>query len=181
MEGESGRVPELVLKTSRSLNREWISSIPSFLQVRIMKRLGVAGIIRGMGKNSLCILMGRRGKDPNRGLYVLPGGGVEDGETLEQAFCREMMEETGLKMEPSPYRWKRPDVIELPDRIILVGEAQVAGLYKPNYNDTPRDGGDLYDVKWFRGDFLPRDTSPTIMPVLRTFGFNIRKDLDGWL
>ena len=33
MEGESAGVAELVLKTSRSLNREWISSIPSFLQM----------------------------------------------------------------------------------------------------------------------------------------------------
>jgi 8-oxo-dGTP pyrophosphatase MutT (NUDIX family) len=141
-----------------------------------MKRLGVAGIIRGMGKNSLCILMGRRGKDPNRGLYVLPGGGVEDNETLEQAFCREMMEETGLKMEPKQFRWNRPDVIELSDRIILVGEGQVAELYQPNYDDTPRDGGDLYDVAWFRADRLPRDTSPTVLPVLHTFGFNIRRN-----
>jgi 8-oxo-dGTP pyrophosphatase MutT (NUDIX family) len=147
-----------------------------------MKRLCVAGIIRGAGKSSLCILMGRRGKDPNRGLYVLPGGGVQDGETLEQAFCREIMEETGLKMEPSPYRWKRPDVIELPDRVILIGEAQVAGLYQPNYDDTPRDGSDLYDVAWLRADRLPKDISPVVVPVLRTFGFSIRKkDLDGWI
>ena len=141
-----------------------------------MKRLGVAGIIRGMSKNALCILMGRRNKDPNRGLYVLPGGGVEDGETLEQAFCREVMEETGLKMEPNHGRWKRPDVIELPDRIILIGEATVAGLYQPNYDDTPRDGGDLYDVKWFRWDYLPRDISPVIIPLLRPLGFSTRKE-----
>jgi 8-oxo-dGTP pyrophosphatase MutT (NUDIX family) len=141
-----------------------------------MKRLGVAGIVRGMSKNSLCILMGRRDKDPNRGLYVLPGGGVEDDETLEQAFCREMMEETGLKMEPSPSRWSSPDLIELPDRIILVVEASVAGLYKPNYDDTPKDGGDLYDVKWFRWDYLPKDISPVILPLLRTLGFHIRKN-----
>lgn len=46
------------------------------------------------------VLIVRRARPPAHGLYTLPGGGVELGETLEQAVMREVMEETGLTVEP---------------------------------------------------------------------------------
>jgi 8-oxo-dGTP diphosphatase len=46
------------------------------------------------------VLIVRRGTPPMRGIYTLPGGGVELGETLEQAVIREVREETGLAVEP---------------------------------------------------------------------------------
>ena len=46
------------------------------------------------------ILIVRRRRPPAQGLYTLPGGGVELGETLEQAVVREIREETALEIEP---------------------------------------------------------------------------------
>lgn len=46
------------------------------------------------------VLIVRRGVPPMQGIYTLPGGGVELGETLEQAVMREVREETGLAIEP---------------------------------------------------------------------------------
>jgi 8-oxo-dGTP diphosphatase len=46
------------------------------------------------------VLIVRRGIPPMEGIYTLPGGGVELGETLEQAVVREVREETGLAIEP---------------------------------------------------------------------------------
>ena len=46
------------------------------------------------------VLIVRRGRPPAQGLYTLPGGGVELGETLEQAVTREVREETALEIEP---------------------------------------------------------------------------------
>jgi 8-oxo-dGTP diphosphatase len=46
------------------------------------------------------VLIVRRARPPAQGLYTLPGGGVELGETLEQAVVREVREETALEIEP---------------------------------------------------------------------------------
>jgi ADP-ribose pyrophosphatase YjhB (NUDIX family) len=46
------------------------------------------------------VLIVRRARPPAHGLYTLPGGGVELGETLEQAVVREIREETALAIEP---------------------------------------------------------------------------------
>jgi ADP-ribose pyrophosphatase YjhB (NUDIX family) len=46
------------------------------------------------------VLIVRRARPPAHGLYTLPGGGVELGETLEEAVIREVREETHLDVEP---------------------------------------------------------------------------------
>ena len=46
------------------------------------------------------ILIVRRARPPAYGLFTLPGGGVEVGETLHAAVMREVREETGLTIEP---------------------------------------------------------------------------------
>jgi 8-oxo-dGTP diphosphatase len=46
------------------------------------------------------VLIVRRGRPPSAGVYTLPGGGVELGETLQQAVIREVREETGIDIEP---------------------------------------------------------------------------------
>ncbi len=42
------------------------------------------------------VLLIRRGKEPFLGLWSIPGGGVEYGESLEAALARELHEETGI-------------------------------------------------------------------------------------
>ena len=42
------------------------------------------------------ILLAARGKPPSEGLYSLPGGMVETGETLGEAALRELREEVGV-------------------------------------------------------------------------------------
>lgn len=53
------------------------------------------------------------------GYYDIPGGKIEEGETLEQTAIREMNEETGLKIKS--LRYKGNMIIEYPDRIFDFG------------------------------------------------------------
>ena len=46
------------------------------------------------------VLLVRRGKEPLRGRWLVPGGTVELGETLEEAVVREVREETGVTVRP---------------------------------------------------------------------------------
>ncbi|MGB8536393.1 MAG: NUDIX hydrolase [Acidobacteriaceae bacterium] len=57
------------------------------------------------------VLLVRRGQEPLKGEWSLPGGALELGETLQQGVVREVLEETGLIVAPG-------GIIEILDRII---------------------------------------------------------------
>lgn len=46
------------------------------------------------------ILLIRRGREPSKGKWSIPGGRMEWGESLADAVKREVLEETGLEIEP---------------------------------------------------------------------------------
>lgn len=46
------------------------------------------------------VLLVKRGKAPGKGLWALPGGHVNQGETAFQASVRELIEETDIKLQP---------------------------------------------------------------------------------
>ncbi len=73
--------------------------------------VGVGAVIVAEGK----VLLVRRGNEPLKGRWTLPGGLLEVGETLAEGVVREVREETGLAVEPV-------ELIELMDRIQRAGE-----------------------------------------------------------
>ena len=60
--------------------------------------VGVGGIVLAGDQ----VLLVKRGAPPGQGLWSLPGGGVELGESLVQACAREIKEETGLEARVGP-------------------------------------------------------------------------------
>jgi mutator protein MutT len=54
--------------------------------------VGVGGVVLRDDQ----VLLIRRGKEPLRGRWSVPGGTLEPGETLEQGVVREIQEETGM-------------------------------------------------------------------------------------
>ena len=79
------------------------------------------------------VLIVRRARPPAHGVYTLPGGGVEVGETCGDALRRELAEE---------------------GRIELSGEPALLGLFF-NSHVSRRDHVAVYLVRHFRQDRLP--------------------------
>ena len=73
----------------------YLESIRRKIGNELLLTPGVAAIIRN---DSNQILLQRRG---DNGLWSLPGGGVDPGETPAEAIVREVLEETGLVVEPT--------------------------------------------------------------------------------
>ncbi len=61
------------------------------------------------------VLLMRRNKEPNRGLWIAPGGKIELDESPRDAARREMVEETGLTLTDLAWRGFCTEVSPLPD------------------------------------------------------------------
>jgi 8-oxo-dGTP diphosphatase len=61
--------------------------------------LTVDAIVYVTEPESFWVLLIKRGKDPFKDKWALPGGFIDMDETLEEACKRELFEETGLKVE----------------------------------------------------------------------------------
>jgi ADP-ribose pyrophosphatase YjhB (NUDIX family) len=88
------------------------------------------------------LLLVKRGHEPGAGLWSLPGGRVEPGETDAEALVREMREETGLIVQPGPLvgsvrrPWLGGAVVEIRDYAATV----TGGTLHP--------GDDAADARW---------------------------------
>ncbi|MGC8688841.1 MAG: NUDIX domain-containing protein [Thermoplasmata archaeon] len=108
--------------------------------------LTVDGIINE-GKSILLI---KRGRDPFRGLYALPGGFVEYGETVESAIEREILEETGLSVKIR----RILGIYSSPDRDPRGHTISIVYILERT-GGTPKAGDDAEELKFFDLDNLP--------------------------
>ncbi len=126
----------------------------------VTARLCAGAIVVSGGR----LLLIRRGHAPSAGLWSVPGGHCEAGETSAAACMREAEEETGLRVRPVRLAGtvQRPGVGE----VVLVIDDYVCELV----GGALRAGDDAADVGWFSRSELGR--LPLAPLLLET--------LDGW-
>lgn len=123
--------------------------------------VGVGAVVIWEGR----VLLIRRGKEPLRGRWLVPGGTVELGETLEEAVVREIREETGVEVVPRELltvidRIDRKDGRVLHHYVIVDYRCEYLG-------GEPRAGSDAEAVALVsEADLLEYDLPPRALEVV---------------
>jgi|SRR5207248_10028332 len=111
--------------------------------------IGVGAVI--VAHNRVVVV--RRGHEPLKGEWSIPGGVLEIGEMLRDGAVREALEETGLVVEPG-------EVLEVLDRIVRDAEGRIQFHYvlvdylcRPTGGEL-RAGGDAEEARWLSASEL---------------------------
>jgi 8-oxo-dGTP diphosphatase len=97
------------------------------------------------------ILLIQRGNPPFAGDWALPGGFVDEGETVVEAAPRELAEETGLRVGPL----EMLGVYDTPGRDPRGWTVSVVYLARIPARVEVKGGDDASDARWFAVDELP--------------------------
>jgi 8-oxo-dGTP diphosphatase len=114
------------------------------------------------------VLLIRRGQEPMKGQWSLPGGVLEVGETLLDGVRREVLEETGLEVEPVA-------LIEVLDRIVRDEDGRVQFHYVLVDYLCRVTGGELccatdaVDARWAPRDELDGVAAFTVAVIQKAF------------
>ena len=112
------------------------------------------------------LLLGRRGIDPRRGLWDIPGGFCNPDETPEACAVRELREETGCTIELTGF------VVHLIDTYGEDGDHTLNAVYTARIVEgEPVAADDVAELAWFALDRIP----PTSELAFRSTGQAIER------
>lgn len=111
------------------------------------------------------VLLVRRGQEPARGLWSIPGGRVNADESWDVAAAREVLEETGIRVADARY-------VGIVERDSGSGATYVIADFAFMGEGEPHAADDADDARWFHPqDICALDTSPGLVEALREWGY----------
>ncbi|GIX88008.1 nucleotide triphosphate diphosphatase NUDT15 [Caerostris extrusa] len=126
--------------------------------LEIIKRPGVgvaALVVNNQYPNS--VILGKRKGSVGEGLYQLPGGHLEFGESWENAAYREVAEETGLTIKNIKYVYAVNSVVKDHNyhyvTIFMKGEIDESAIAEPVNLEPHKNEG----WKWVKWDAIPSE------------------------
>lgn len=113
------------------------------------------------------LLLVRRGTEPGRGLWSIPGGRLEPGETAAEGAAREVHEETGIRVVVG-------SLVGVVERPGPGGVTYVIDDFhatpEPGTTTVPRAGDDADEARWFAPEQLLRlDCVDGLLEALRAW------------
>ena len=130
-------------------------------------------VVFGIEGNNINVLLIKRGNEPFKGLWALPGGFLNPDETAEEGALRELREETGLEAAEVEQLYTFSDPKRDPrDRVISIAYMAIVKLQEV------KGGDDASDARWFPIDNLPElafDHDQILQKGLERLSLNLRK------
>ena len=132
-------------------------------------RVGVGAIVIKDGR----VLLVKRGIEPSKGLWAIPGGSVELGETLQKAAEREIMEETGLVIRAGKPIYTF-DFIERDDEGLIRFHFVIVDVIAYYVSGIPNADDDALEARWIsHGELKELPVSKSTLKVLEEMGFYV--------
>lgn len=129
--------------------------------------VGIGAVVIRDGR----VLLIRRGVAPGRGLWAVPGGSLELGETLQQGAEREILEETGITIRAREPIYAFDFFERDPDGRIRF-HFVIVDLAADYIRGDVKGADDALEARWLApGDLDHLPVSKNTLKLLRAAGF----------
>lgn len=125
------------------------------------------------------VLLGKRHEDPEKassllhsaGTWTMPGGKLHFGESLNEGACREVLEETGIKINKDDLK-----LISLTNDIVETAHFITVGFLCEDFEGEPQvlEPDEITEWKWFDLNELP---SPLFLPSEKVLKNYLSKEI----
>ncbi|MCX5848636.1 MAG: NUDIX hydrolase [Deltaproteobacteria bacterium] len=143
------------------MNQKSVNSYP------VAPRVGVGAITIKDGK----VLLVKRGIEPSKGLWAIPGGTLKLGETLQECAAREILEETGITIKVGDCVYVF-DFIERDDKRKIKFHFVIVDFSADYISGEPTGADDALEARWLSpSDLRELPVAINTINALRSLGF----------